>query len=228
MNKRRHRGGLNANYKQIDVPYEFKHICFYCGESADTVDHVPPVSRYYDYIGLYDKHPAITVPSCMECNLLLSDSLQEDIYGRFDEAKKRLTVKLKKYLKYASIWDENELDNASFTGDLQRFAENVMIEASVAKERLEWQHWALSIDGAELYNLDDSTWIEVGGMRFKKYDHVLEYVKKVHKVAPLYFEKVVEVVGLSKVDFALHYCKTNKPKNQDHMNILINNLKPDD
>lgn len=219
------RKGKSLNYKHIDVPFELRHTCFYCGDPSDTLDHFPPISRYHDYLGIYDSHPAVVVPSCIECNLLLVDSLQGDIYERFDEAKVRLTKRLAKYLKYSSVWDNDSLADAEFTGSFRKFADNIIIEASLVKERLEWDHWPITVNGESIYEIRRTESLALDNIKFKRYDHLLEYVKKVHKVPTLYFEKVVEIVGLGKLQFALHYCKSHKPSNAKQMEEYLEELR---
>lgn len=221
----KNRKGKSIHYTSIDVPYDLKHTCFYCGEVADTVDHVPPISMYYDYMALYDEHKPIMVPSCRECNTLLGDSLQSNIYERFGELKKRLTKQLMKYLRYEQLWDDDSVEYAAFTGDLKKFSERVVVEASIAKERLEWEHWNVSVDGVSIDETSNEDKLQLGGVKFKKYDHVLEYVKRVHKVSTPYFENVVSTVGMDKLDFALTFCKRNPVKNRQEMEVMLNELR---
>jgi hypothetical protein len=85
-------------------------LCVYCGQPADTVDHVPPLNRIDDYesMGLMDEQ-YLLVPSCRPCNSTAKDKLEEGILQRIEAVKDRLAVNLRKYLKRVE-WDEEELD----------------------------------------------------------------------------------------------------------------------
>lgn len=82
--------------------------CVYCGEPADQLDHVPPLTRVDDYKALgIAKEIYITVPCCGDCNSSLSNSLQDNIFERIDHLKSKL---YKKYAKSTSAeWDDDEI-----------------------------------------------------------------------------------------------------------------------
>jgi len=83
--------------------------CMYCGQPADTLDHVPPVSRISDYEALrLDRERYFLVRSCADCNVVLGNSLQETILQRAEYLKDRLEQKHRNKLK-AQEWDEEEL-----------------------------------------------------------------------------------------------------------------------
>lgn len=88
----------------------FYNLCTYCGDPADTRDHVPPISRVSDYeaFGLR-REVYIKVPCCRECNSLAGDTLQDNILERAEFIKGKLA---RKYLHRVSLveWDEDELD----------------------------------------------------------------------------------------------------------------------
>lgn len=211
-------------YKRIDVPWDCKHICFYCGENAQADDHVPPTSRYHDFMCLYDSHPPLLVPACNQCNRVLGNSLQRDLYERFDECKDLLLKKLDKYLMYGNIWDKSSLAYARFTGDLGKFSKAVVKQAEIAKDRLEWEHWNLSIEGIDLDRSNEVYKIKMDGKEFKSLDHVLEYARRVHKIPPTYLEKVINIVGYVKADHALAVCRAKKVKSEAEMNKVLEDL----
>lgn len=221
MVKRQERRNI---YQKIDVPYNMRYTCFYCGEFECDLDHVPPTSRYHDFIGIYDSHMPLLVPSCKECNSLLGNTLQKDIYDRFEECKKKLTKKLSRYLRYELLWDEDELEYAGFTGEFSKFSEAVLKEVRKAKDRLTWEHWPVSIEGVEIENTHFNYYLKLDGKEFKTLDHLLEYVKRVHKVPVKYFEKVLLVVGYAKADYALRVCQTKKVTTEVQMNKVLSDL----
>jgi hypothetical protein len=85
-------------------------MCYYCGEPADTVDHVPPVSNLPGSPNCekIDSSKMFLVPSCNECNMVLSDSVQADVFDRIEVLKYRLMHKYNKHLKMPD-WSKEEL-----------------------------------------------------------------------------------------------------------------------
>lgn len=95
--------------------------CFYCGQPADTVDHVPPLSRVNDYRSLkLEREIYVKVACCGECNTLLGNSLQESIVEREDHLKELLADKYKRLTKCLN-WTKEALDEAEMTGSLRRY-----------------------------------------------------------------------------------------------------------
>lgn len=97
--------------------YNIEH-CYYCGEPAGTIDHVVPKSmiktlNILEDKSVYDKlinpNRTLTVPSCLECNVLLSNSYQDTLADRKAELKRRLIKRYKKLLNKPE-WTRTELN----------------------------------------------------------------------------------------------------------------------
>lgn len=85
-------------------------LCVYCGDPADTVDHVPPITRVDDCRALCrGREQFLLVKACRPCNTLLKDDLQVDIFERIDAVKYRLKRMIKKD-DHALSWSEEELE----------------------------------------------------------------------------------------------------------------------
>lgn len=84
-------------------------LCVYCGDPADSLDHVPPITRVDDYRATCPgKEQYLLVKSCRPCNILLKDDLHFDVFERIDAVKYRLKRTLKKH-DHALQWSEEEL-----------------------------------------------------------------------------------------------------------------------
>lgn len=72
-------------------------ICTYCGEDANTIDHVPPTMLWSTVIGDY---PHVEVPACLSCNSALGARRLMTVEAR----KAWISAWLPKhYAKYLSI-----------------------------------------------------------------------------------------------------------------------------
>jgi 5-methylcytosine-specific restriction endonuclease McrA len=99
-----------------EVYWEDDESCYYCGEIANTVDHVIPKSLLDKINSLEDEEVAqelkskrkLTVPACKECNCVLSNSFQRSLQERKTHLKKRLRRRYKKLLEMPN-WAEDEL-----------------------------------------------------------------------------------------------------------------------
>lgn len=79
-------------------------VCVYCGCKGEVEDHALPYSlRNQPWA-----RERVTVPSCKECNGMLSNSFQETLVERIAEAKERLRYRYSKVLAMPN-WSTGEL-----------------------------------------------------------------------------------------------------------------------
>jgi 5-methylcytosine-specific restriction endonuclease McrA len=111
-------------------------LCVYCGQPADTLDHVPPLNRIDDYesLGLL-REQYVLVPACRSCNATASDKLEDGILQRIEAVKDRLSVRLRRYLKRVE-WDDEEL--AELGPNLLSAVKANHIKTELAISRLEY------------------------------------------------------------------------------------------
>lgn len=83
-------------------------LCMYCGVLADTIDHVPPITRVDDYRALWVKHAYWKVKCCSECNFLAADSLQSDFLERVQYVKEKLKLRYRRRAVNAP-WSKAEI-----------------------------------------------------------------------------------------------------------------------
>jgi hypothetical protein len=116
--------------------------CFYCGLSADTVDHVIPRSALEiladdpDALrALADRRRRLTVVACRECNGLARATVQETL------AERRTFVKERMRLRYAGVlatpsWTDAEL--MQLRSGLRKRVIVAMATKAIIERRLRW------------------------------------------------------------------------------------------
>jgi len=83
-------------------------VCAYCGDYRQCLDHIPPISYFYDHadINVYLKNGGklYLIPSCNECNLRLGARPIPDYQGR-------LAYLYQRYIDLCGKirWDDDEL-----------------------------------------------------------------------------------------------------------------------
>lgn len=65
------------------------HVCVYCGEPADSRDHL----RSRGWTGNRTRATVAVVPSCRECNSLIGDTFEHRVEGRREIVHKKLRAK---------------------------------------------------------------------------------------------------------------------------------------
>lgn len=92
-----------------------KNVCYYCGQRADSIDHIIPKAILRQLAALGDEYithqvlrrRALKVWACRECNSLASCSLQDSLDERRDYVKNKLRNKYKKLLMLPD-WTDSE------------------------------------------------------------------------------------------------------------------------
>jgi hypothetical protein len=113
--------------------------CFYCGVQPTDRDHVIPFSmtRLYERGGqdaFATSGPL--VPSCHECNLLLSASYFDTLQARADFVNKRLRRRYSK-LVHLETWADWEI--SEIKGKLRGHVVQKQEERKIAVNRVSWQ-----------------------------------------------------------------------------------------
>lgn len=118
-------------------------LCYYCGQIANTVDHVIPKSTLIKLDSLEDSETTLsilgrrklTVPSCRECNCLLSDSIQESLTERKAYLKRKLR---KRYARLLDMprWEDEEVGELGC--NLNQYIKMSINKKRLVRFRLEW------------------------------------------------------------------------------------------
>jgi len=103
----------------------------YCGEMADTKDHLIPRG----YSGDADRLRVPTVPSCVECNSTLNDIYLPDVMERREVVRQRYRIKYRRLLKI--VW-YGEQDLLEFGPQLRSVIMSRMEQHISIMRRLSW------------------------------------------------------------------------------------------
>ena len=131
-----------------------KHICTYCGEPADTIDHTIPYSIFHDEeISGHRKNFSVGFMTycCRECNNLLGNRMFYTFQERCKYVNTRLRNKYKKFM--GVVWDEEDLSQLS--GNLREEIERSNRLNRRLRERVSWQ------DSKEFLSMLEKTMDEV-------------------------------------------------------------------
>lgn len=118
--------------------------CYYCGEPAGTTDHVVPQSML-EALGVLGDGAVndvlvrfgrrLTVPACLECNVVLNNSYQDTLAKRKAELKRRLKRRYKKILRTPD-WTDRELSQLGER--LQQAVIGAIVKRDVILRRLRY------------------------------------------------------------------------------------------
>tara|TARA_R110000822_G_scaffold23288_4_gene72217 strand:- start:8029 stop:8526 length:498 start_codon:yes stop_codon:yes gene_type:complete len=119
---------LTIKYIYPDYPDGY---CVYCGEIADTKDHLLPRG----FTGEADRLRVPTVPACVECNSTLNAIHMPDVMDRREFLHKKYRTKYKSLLKVVWHGEEDLLDFGPYlrAAIMQRMEDHVIL-----MRRLSW------------------------------------------------------------------------------------------
>ena len=110
--------GVSSSCNRISqvTVYDFKYevvkalggVCVYCGDFAEVMDHVPPISKARFFSGHF-----IKVPACKQCNSFLSSISLVTLKERRKHVLSRMAVRRKKVLSTPE-WTEEELSEIKY------------------------------------------------------------------------------------------------------------------
>ena len=162
-------------YTQIDVPFNFRYTCWFCGEpSIDYVDF-PKSAESIPKL----EHPPIAIPVCDECSKVKYQDNVHSIWALRDQVKHSLITKYTKHLGIGENWTEQELKDSEFSGTiLGGFGRSAWKMFQIAKSRVSFNGWDVSVDEVPLSANDETSGFSFEGVRYLSLNACIDYYVK--------------------------------------------------
>ncbi|MFT5808643.1 MAG: hypothetical protein ACI9LG_002960 [Moritella dasanensis] len=188
------------NYAQIDIPFNARYTCLFCGEPSNDAVNIP-----YSVDDIpYAPHEPLSVPACSECLVVVKKARCQSIYQYRNAVKAALTRKYQKALSIGSNWTEQELKDSEFEGAaFEGFKRSAWMMYTMAKERVNYSGWALCLDGIPLEADDEAGGFAFDGTEFVSIEHAIEhYIKTFHLDAVL-LPELIKLLGKDKFGYSV-------------------------
>ncbi len=194
-------------YNTIDVPFHFRHTCWFCGEPSST--HLDfPHSRN---IASNLSHPLLSLPACRECCSLSYPRHVRSIWSLRAHLKQALLTKYTKHIAIGENWTEQELIESEFSGAiLGGFGKSAWQMYQIAKQRIAFNGWALSIDDQSLEIIDDTANFEFDGTQYLSITACIDFYVEGVGVDKELLTQLVEILTPNRFGYALQIAKLNK------------------
>ena len=139
MSKNKERDRLFKTYNSLYSTHfsedAKRNCCFYCGDVAGTVDHVPPLSWVESKTTKEwkkSKIPFVRIQCCVECNRMLGSKPLFTVYERVEFLEKKL---LDQYEKRSTLWSKEEIAEMSAMFQRQIIAKQNQAKQLLARAR---------------------------------------------------------------------------------------------
>ncbi|MCG9698007.1 hypothetical protein [Shewanella sp. Isolate11] len=208
-------------HNPIDTPFNFRHICWFCGEPSGEAVCFPSDEIDFESIS----HDPISIPSCTECyqislkiNALSVDELRREV-------KDKIILKYQKELGIGANWTEIELQESDFDcAALSGFRQSAWSMYLIAKERVNFSGWELCIDSLPLDFQYETNSFEFDGLQFKDVSSAIIHYVKIFSLDKQLLTESVDILGVDKFAQAVKFCRLNPVESNRERNALIEDL----
>ncbi|MEZ8040926.1 hypothetical protein ACED25_15140 [Vibrio sp. 1F263] len=196
-----------TTYSYIDIPFNLRHTCWFCGEPSSNLVEFPKTAQAVAKIG----HSPIALPACNECARVNYSKNLTSIWSVRDQIKHTLIDKYAKHLGIGENWTEQELIDSDFSGStLGGFGRSAWKMYQIAKQRVDYKGWPLSVDDIPLEVYDETSGFEFDGTRYASINSCIDYFTKAAGVDKELLSQLVDIVSSDRFSYALRIAKLNK------------------
>lgn len=201
---------MTTSVVMTETPFNKRHCCWFCGEPS----HVFFIFRTYRTTCSYESdeklspsrsQPAISIPSCRECQQFANKAKEKTILAVKSHVKKKLLTRYAKDLAIGVNWTKEELATSEFEqGNFAGFARSAWFMYEVAKTRVSYLGWPLVVNGIELEEIDLEQ-IEVepfsfDGVLYPSLAEAINHYAKIFLLDEYYVSAVLEHLGNGHID----------------------------
>lgn len=188
------------NYPQIDIPFDVRYTCLFCGEPSHSAINIPFLADDMHK----GPHAPLSVPACSECQSFVKKARCRSIYQYRNAVKAGLTRKYQKALSIGSNWTEQELADSEFEGAaFEGFKRSAWMMYTMAKERVNYSGWLLCLDGIPLAADEDAGSFSFDGTEFVSIEHAIEHYIKTFHLDALLLPELVKLLGKERFAYAV-------------------------
>lgn len=206
----------------IDIPFEYRYTCWYCGEpSDDTV-----IYGAEDFDASDSILRQLEIPACDECRHTLKAFTGKTVDDSLRFLKDALLHHYSKHLAIGSRWTEQELIESDFTGlALEGFGRSGWGMFEIAKARIAFPGWPLSVDEIAIdFRQHSNVPFEHDGIQFTNLKAAIRYYSKTFNISADYLLSAVEIVGQENLTRAIRFCRLNPASNDDEQELFLDDL----
>ncbi len=190
----------------IEVPFEFRHCCWFCGEPAAKIFSFPQSDNYL----LKPVHPALSLSCCGECFIPAQKSKLASIWQVATSVKKHQIKKYHKDLAIGINWTQEELANSEFEqGNFAGFKQSAWLMYEIARDRVNFKGWPLIVAGI---NIDELRWqtaenFAFDGINYPTIEEAIEHYSKTYDLQVGFFKQVLYKLGGNNFAQAVRFCR---------------------
>ncbi|PKF60772.1 hypothetical protein CW745_12920 [Psychromonas sp. psych-6C06] len=210
------------SYTAIEIPFNFRNTCWFCGEPDDKNICFPRK----EYESNIVTHKAIFLPSCKECASIVKRTAFTSVFAYRDAIKQALVKKHQKVLSIGSNWTEQELLESELEGSaFEGFKRSAWPMFKMMQARINYQGWPVVINNDQLIAELDNEQFEFDGIHYPCLNDAVTHAVKTFFLDEELFTRVLSVLGKNKFSQAIRLCRlypklTSKQREEVFLEIL--------
>ncbi|MGF1698557.1 hypothetical protein L4C54_23230 [Vibrio lamellibrachiae] len=211
----------SKSYSPIDVPFNLRHTCWFCGEPSSAQLLFPRSAKSSKHAD----HPPLEIPACRECDSIKYPARLTSIWELRSSIKQALISKYAKHLGIGENWTEQELIDSDFSGAiLGGFGKSAWHMYEIAKQRVAFEGWELSVDSLPLDCVDETSSFEFNGTHYSSLSTCIDYFVKATSIDEELLTQLVGIVTPARFEYALKIAKLNKRISNSQRTRLIEEI----
>lgn len=211
---------MNSTPKLVDIPFEKRHLCWFCEE---------PCHKQFSYFRVsHTPHASLTLPVCSECLTIAEKNQLTSIWDCRVAVKDALMHLYRKDLAIGINWTEQELAESEFSCRIfEGFKKSAWNMYQIALGRINAKGWPLSIDGKNLAEAgeDEITAFEFDGLLYTSLSKAISHYSETLSLDRAFLQSLTSLVGKQKFGYAIRLARLNIGITKAHQQRLIDELK---
>ncbi|NMP17772.1 hypothetical protein [Thalassotalea sp. Y01] len=209
------------DYQDIEVPFHFRHLCWFCGEPYAQVFSFPPTHSEH----LNCPHPHLNVNACSECAKFAKKAKGHTIFSVRQEVKQALLKAHQKDLAIGQNWTKQELADAGFEdGNFAGFAKSAWFMFEVARDRINFKAWPLVVSGQQIDSIYQGMSFQFDGVTYPDIYHAVDFFAKTYDLNNPFILAVLNIIGTEQFAKAIRLARTCVGFTPQERQQLLNKL----
>lgn len=184
----------------LDIPFNCRFTCWFCGEGSDQT--------IVTTLSTPQKNYAVNTPICDECKSYRCHLDVNSLVKLGELIKEKIVTRSAKALSIGANWTEKELQESELNGGaFDGFKKSGWKMFLIARDRVNYSGWELSIDGVPIeHSLIDETF-EFDGLTFTSFISMLDYLSNAFTLNKEFLKQVLMLYGNNRTLEAVKFCR---------------------
>jgi len=206
----------------LDIPFDCRFTCWFCGEGSHKTIVITVPTDQTNY--------SVNMPICDECKSYRCHNEVNSLVKLTKRIKEKIISRSAKALSIGVNWTEKELEESELNGSaFDGFKRSAWPMYLIAKDRVNYSGWKLSIDGIPIENISVDEKFDFDGLTFTSFISMLDYLSHSFALNKEFLRQVLAIYGNNRAIEAVKFCRLipneSKPDRDKALNDLIESFR---